>query len=216
MTGPVRNRLLTLYVALLFSSLPACGKAPVQWTEDVLLADGRVLTVTRHSQFNGPREVDHPPQESEWWMEFRHPDTGESVRWKSNSDVMPVALLINAGKTQLLVSLSGDGLSTFKCADPPYLLYSYQSGRWTQVPLSELRGRKIHPNMTYAVTDVEETVARTPHLNAGQAQSFSLSRTYDLRGADIDFRQFGEQIFGDLRRCNPPFNYMPDREGTAQ
>jgi len=34
-----------------------------------------------------------------------------------------------------------------------------------------------------------------------------------LRGGDIDFRQLGTQSFGDMRRCNPPFNYMAEPQG---
>lgn len=199
-----------------FLTLTACGKAPVQWTEDVLLADGRVVTVTRHSDFNGRHDIGQPPQESAWWLEFKHPDTAATVRWESNDELMPVALLIEAGQTQLLVSPSSSGIHRFKCPDPLYLLYSYKRGRWSQVPLATLRGKKVHPNVTYAVGDVERTVARMPHLTARQAQEFSLSRTLALRGGDIDFGQLGEQTFGDVRKCSPPFNRMPDREGTAQ
>ena len=46
----------TLASGLLAAILPlaACGNGGLKWTEDVLLPDGRTVTLTRYQEFKGP------------------------------------------------------------------------------------------------------------------------------------------------------------------
>lgn len=50
--------------------LAACGDNSLNWTENVLLPDGRTVTLTRHQEFKGPHEPGQPPTTSAYWFEF--------------------------------------------------------------------------------------------------------------------------------------------------
>jgi hypothetical protein len=51
---------------LLTISVNACGSDDsLTWTEDVLLPDGRTITLTRYEEFKGWAEPGHPPTGSD-------------------------------------------------------------------------------------------------------------------------------------------------------
>src|SRR5882757_9614183 len=99
-------RVVSCLCLLAWSS--ACTKK-VNWLEDVQLPDGRVVTLKRHQEFGGPHEIGQPSTESDYWFEFKHPDTEEIVRWESNRDVDPVALLLDHRVPRLIVVPRFDG-----------------------------------------------------------------------------------------------------------
>jgi len=205
----------TLASGLLAAILPlaACGSGSLKWTEDVLLPDGRTVTLTRYQEFKGPSEPFTPPTESYYWFEFKNPDTGKKVKWENDRYLATVALSINGAIPQLLTSPNFSGAFKFNCPDPPYLLFRYIDGRWVQVPLMEIVPIEITSNMTsFNVRYVRQFIdANHGHLSVADVAAHGLS---SFTGKVIDFSDLKGQAFG--ARCRAPFNWMLRNAGDKQ
>jgi len=208
---PVRSRKLIFAGFIAIATLlylTACSGS-IEWKEDVKLPDGRIITVTRHQEFKGPREFGEPPTESDWWLEFKNPDTGERVRREGHREIFTVALLMDKGAPQLLVRPGlGGAFRTLGCPDPAYLLFQHESGQWKQIPLAVLSGQKLRPNLTISPSDALPDIrAHDHHLDwrlAGHPSD-------DIQPVDyIDFRNLKEQTFGV--HCDKP-NMLKLQEG---
>ena len=117
-------------------AVAACGRDDsLQWTEDVLLPDGRTITLTRYQEFKGNHEICDSPSVSKYWFEFTHPDVGESVRWEHERTHTTVYLMVHERVAYLLVMLNFGGDTKFHCPSPPFLLYALFGHRWAQQPL---------------------------------------------------------------------------------
>ncbi|MBS0419787.1 MAG: hypothetical protein JSR66_18900 [Proteobacteria bacterium] len=186
----------------------ACTKK-VDWKEDVQLADGRVITLTRHQEFGGPHEIGQPSSESTGWLEFKHPDTGKVVRWDYTRDLRPVALLIDHNATELLVVPEYGEIFRRKCPSPLYFLYRYGEKGWVEKPIEDLRGRKIKRNMISTPFEAKVLMEKNNmHLSVDQTMQFTTGYTYGRR---IDFGKLTTQTF-EMRSCSPPFDYLPEDE----
>jgi len=176
----------------------------VSWTEDVLLPDGRTVTLTRYEEYEGPHELGQPPTSSDHWFEFTQPDTKERVRWEHDRTLGTVALSINDGIPELLTRPTYNGTFEYKCPDPAYLAFHFVNGSWIQIPLTQMRRKIVPPNMNpgYDVRGLDG-IDRN-HLNADDVQQ---TLPYEWRGNKvIDLTMVSEQTFG--KHCDPPFNYM--------
>jgi hypothetical protein len=116
--------------AILFGCLVLCAcidrDTSLKWTEDVRLPDGRIVTLTRYQEFKGPHELGETPSASDYWFEFKHPDTGEVVRWQSDRDLATLALMMDGGAPVLLTRPHfGSSMIRYRCPNPPYLLYQF-------------------------------------------------------------------------------------------
>ncbi len=123
-------------------------QSDLDWTEDVILNDGRIIRLTRHQEFKGPHSLEHPPSASAYWIEFKHPDTGENIRWANEMHLAAVALFIKKGEFWLLTTPKY--VSSWDIHNrpiPPYLLYKYEQS-WGMVPLHEAPIKKIKVNLT--------------------------------------------------------------------
>jgi hypothetical protein len=199
------------YIALL-TMTSACTKK-VDWSEDVQLADGRVVTLTRHQEFGGPHELFQPPTESVGWLEFKHPDTGQKIRWDFTRDLRPVALLIEHNTTRLLVVLEYGAIFRRHCPSPPFLLYQYGEHGWKEEPIENLRGQKIRQNVISTPFDAEE-IMKTDNLHLNVQHTMQRANGY-THGHRIDFGKLTTQTF-EMRGCSPPFNYLLENQETMQ
>ena len=199
---------------LLAAMLPiaACTGSSLKWTGDVLLPDGRIVTLTRYQEFKGPSEPFTPPTESYYWFEFKNPDTGKKVRWENDRYLATVALSFDGATPQLLTSPNFSGAFKFNCPDPSYLLFRHIDGRWVQVPLTEIVPSVITPNMTsFDVRYVRQFIeANHGHLSAANVAAHGLSL---FQGKVIDLTELKEQTFG--KECDDP-DYMLRRPGEKQ
>lgn len=170
-----------------------------------MLADGRTVTLKRYQEFRGPTELFQPRTESDYWLEFKHPDSGETVRWESDRDLATVALMVDGGRPRLLVSPHfGSSIDRYRCPDPVYFLFELQDGRWKQLPLETLKGRRVVPNVTYSVSSSRRRIEEEGKRLSADNTNEIASRGFE--GRAIDFRQLERQTFGT--RCFPPFNLM--------
>ena len=199
---------ICMCVALL-ALTTACTKK-VNWSEDVQLADGRVVTLTRHQEFGGPHEIGQRPTESVGWLEFEHPDSGRKIRWEFTRDLAPVALIIDRDATRLLVVPEYGGLFRYKCPSPPYLLYQYREQGWVEVSIAELRGTKVKRNMITSPVEAKELMKTDDlHLDVDQTMQSAIGYT---EGRRIDFGKLTTQSFG-MKGCDPPFDWLIEDEG---
>jgi hypothetical protein len=154
--------------------LSACGKSDeLTWTEDVKLPDGRVVTLTRWVEFKGAYAMGDTPNESKHRLEFKHPDTGEIVKWENSKEMgmlNTVALMLDKGSPNILsVPSLGDDSHKFNCPNPPYLLYEYANGQWQAKPLGRIPDKLIRANLTTHIKEKSEEIERKKrHLTAAQ------------------------------------------------
>jgi hypothetical protein len=206
---------------LLALVLSACGKSSqLEWTEDVKLPDGRVITLSRWVEFKGGSS--HPGEastESRQRFEFKLPDSGEVVKWQSDMEhglLKTVAVWIEGGRPLLLTepAYGGDSIK-FSCPNPPYLLYEYASGQWRTKPLSKIQIKRIRANLTmHPLERRVEIEQNRRHLSIAETSD---SHIY-LEGVHpvpyiIGFEGMPEQTFVKYENCDRPFNYLISPEG---
>ena len=196
---------LSVCLCALLSACSGNGDS-LKWTEDVLLPDGRVVTLTRYQEFKGPHEFGREPTESDYWLEFRNPDTGEIIRWQYGRDLGTVALLIDKSAPLLLVKPRwGSSRRDFDCPDPPYFLYRYENSTWKRIDLKELPIKRIKSNVTYAVSDRQADIARGKYrLSVQHTQS---AFVLNMQPWVMDFSNMREQTFGHMN-CAKQSNYL--------
>jgi len=196
-------------LGVLLLALTACSERSLEWTEDVELPDGRIVLLTRYQEFRGVHEPGQRPTPSDYWLEFDNPDSRARVRWNGRRDLGTVALLMDEGVPELLMTPWLGGLRPWRCPDPPYLLFRYEAGQWKQIPLMTLRGQKIRPNMTSSPRDAGKDIrSHGNHLDwqlAGHVSDALEPIAY------IDFTNLTTQTFDT--RCQPPFNTLEVKEG---
>jgi hypothetical protein len=195
----------TLLVALLL--LAGCGRDDVlEWTEDVRLPDGRVVTLKRMVEFKGPQALGDTPTESFQRLEFRHPETGETVEWESHKEkgyLKTVAIWIRQGQPVLLLDPAyGDDKHKFNCPNPPYLLQEYVDKRWENKALSKIGIAEIRSNMTAHPKDQREAIARRKYRLTAEETSNSY---IPYKGKEpvpyvISFVGASDQTF-DVKNC---------------
>ena len=194
------RRALALLTALAVSACNAVS--PLKWTEDVKLPDGRVVTLTRYQEFKGPHELGDQPTDSDYWFEFKHPDTGQVVRWQSDRDLETLALLMDGAVPLLLVTPHfGTSFNRYNCPNPPYLLFRYESA-WKQISIDQIPVKKIQVNMTFAPRDSRKKIeASNFHLSAEQ----TINSHHNYRSYLINFDLMKRQTFG-IANCG----HQPD------
>jgi len=178
--------------------LAGCVRSDLTWTEDVRLPDGRVITLKRWVEFKGgSSHLGDPSTESRQSLEFKHPDTGEIVKWHNQMPQGPfrmdlasstpasfdtgpdsmapgllktVAIWLDHGKPRLLGEpMYGGDLDRFYCPNPPYLLYEYTAGKWRNKPLAEIGIQRIRANLTVSPINARDEIERNKrHLSAEQ------------------------------------------------
>lgn len=164
---------------------------PLKWTEDVRLPDGRVVTLTRYQEFKGPHELGETPTESDYWFEFKHPDTGQIVRWQSDRDLATLALMMDGAAPVLLVTPHfGDSMLRYKCPNPPYLLYRFE-GNWKPVPIDRIPVKRLRVNMTESPKYQKAIKESGFHLTADQTSNSE----HNYRPYIIDFSMMTQQTF---------------------
>lgn len=193
----MKKFLLASVVVGTVSTFVACHAKDdsLNWTEDVRLPDGRVVTLNRHQEFKGPYELGDSPSPSDNWFEFKHPDTGQLVRWQSDlkigervpfGDKLPalphdyhlglatVELMMDGKTPVLLVKTEWSGsLDLYNCPSPRYLLYRWETdSSWNLVPLEQLPLKRFRSNMSLVDSGYRKNIeASNLHLNAEQTSS---------------------------------------------
>lgn len=200
------TKMLLVVFACLISVACSNGGDSIKWTEDVLLPDGRVVTLTRYQEFKGPHEIGQPPTASDYWLEFKHPDTSELVRWQYGRDLGTVALMVSEGRPYLLVDPHfGSSRRDFNCPDPPYFLYRYENGSWERVDIKSIPVKKVSSNMSYTDEgDRNKIIKSNYRLTVAQTRE---RYVLTMQPWVMDFSNMPEQTFGHFN-CAKQSNYL--------
>lgn len=179
----------------------------IRWKEDVLLNDGRVVTLDRYQEFKGPHEIGQPPTESDYWFELVHPDTGEKVRWKGDRIHATVALISNEKSLYLLTMVTFDGWIRLGCPDPGFLLWQWRDANWHRVAMEQIPVRRVQANMTVFPASMRDKglIQNGGHAPVGSTQS----ATYNFRPLLLSFESIKTQTFG-ADNCAVERGLLPD------
>lgn len=127
------------------------------WKEEVLLHDGKVLVVTRHSNpadylIPGSRE----PQAADESLEFTLPGTSQRIVWKTEyrneapepNALGPLLLDIVDGVPYLATSPAGCiAYNKWGRPNPPYILFKYEHEKWERISLQEFPPQLVKANL---------------------------------------------------------------------
>jgi len=197
--GDTLNRILGIASTLvLVLVLSACDNAnsPLRWIEDVRLPDGRIVTLTRYQEFKGPHEWGGTPTVSDYWFEFKHPDTGQVVRWQSDRDLDALAMFMDGKVPMLLVRPNFGGVERRNCPNPPYLLFRFV-GSWEQVPLEQIPVKRLRANLTFGISGERKIIESSNfHITAEQTSNTTFQDVPFI----INFSLMKEQTFG-IQNC---------------
>ena len=179
----------------------------LQWTEDVRMPDGRVVTLTRYQEFKGPHELGDTPSASDYWFEFKHPDTGKTVRWESDRDLATLALMMDGTVPVLLARPHfGSSMQRFNCPNPPYLLFRFEHGAWVAAPVAEIPVKRLRANMTSNPDDERKHIVASRHRLSADDTSLTFM---DNRRFIVNFALMKEQTFG-RQNCGRLSNFLID------
>lgn len=225
---------LWLCALFVLQALAACDSgAELRWKEDVKLEDGRVITVSRRSEFKGPYELGKSPGESHVWLEFDHPATKEKVRFETSllhdSEAMvaagarspaepgllqyPRALMMSGDDLYVVTDLSGSIYRFLGCPDPSMFLYLWNRGRWERRPLEEIPYRSFSVNVTVDAKKMRTAIEQARyHLGTDWTYGQSISH----RRGEFDLTGMTKQMFSLPPNCVTciTYEYVRPKQGS--
>lgn len=138
---------------LLLAAVPiaaSCARVDsIKWTEDVLLPDGRTVTLSRYEEFGGRYAPgQQSPTTSASGFEFKHPTTGRVVRFRGNHYFSTRAIFVNGTDTFLILHPYLGGSASYEgCPSPPYVFAKHSVAGWHRIAYAESPLRRITQNM---------------------------------------------------------------------
>jgi hypothetical protein len=194
----ILHRCRAAIVTMTIGLVVGCGSSHLNWTEDVLLPDGRTVSLKRHQDFER-----HYSWEAlgngNYWLEFKNPDTGELIRWNHDRGLGTVALIMHSAAPYLLtMTADGFGAEANNNPNPPYLLFKYDTGKWRQLTLKDMPVLRLRSNMTFTGYDARQrTDSNGDHLTTDVTQVAVIGTE---KPWVMDFSQLKEQTFGYANR----------------
>lgn len=204
-----RRQLWLVISAMAIAVASGCSARtpPLKWTEDVRLPDGRAVTLTRYQEFKGPHELGDTSSASDYWFEFKHPDTGQVVRWQHDRDLAALALMMDGVVPVLLVMPNFGGLDRLGCPNPPYLLYRYEGVNWRQASIDQIPIKRLRVNMTFNPKDQRKAIEGSGyHLTADQTSNSER----DYRPYIINFSLMTQQTF-KTENCGRTLDWLIEK-----
>lgn len=206
-----------LYSLILIVSVAGCRRDDDEliWKEDVLLQDGRTITLDRKAQYRGSRELTQKERGMSWYsVDFDSPVANEKIHWESKmdagtkelvrareegQDVLPamklMAILVKDGQL-FLVMAPRASFEFYRCPDPPYVLLKRDAGQWRRVNLEEI------PYRRFAVNVLRDLLGAKPMImKSGRHVSTAVTATQTNMGWPyvIDLTHMTKQTFD---RCS--------------
>lgn len=157
------------------------GFGGTRWQEEVLLHDGRTISVERWTDRDGRHEIGQRPPIKEQRLTFRLPGTEETVSWKVGyckevgyADLLPLLLDI-VNETPYLVTrpVACLAYNKWKRPNPPYIVFRYTNNDWQQIELQELPMVLKIPNLIISSPDIEAQRAKTKPISAEQIRKLN-------------------------------------------
>ena len=176
------------------------NRSDLDWTEDVLLPDGRVVTLKRHQEFRGPHQIGEPPSASAYWFEFTNSDTGQKVRWENKTGVSTLVLIISNKVPYLLLTPDfGANMYYYNYPNPDYILYKFNGIYWEYINIEKIPFKKIRVNMSFNFNGMRKEIERS-NYHLKKEQTYNSFYQGSLKYI-IDFNKMVEpQTFGKAGR----------------
>lgn len=215
----LRSRAAWLVGAALSLSSPAFAQETVDWTEDALLRDGRLVAV--HLQGNSAPPSFYMAHQktklSQFRLTFAHPDTHETIVWQGARYFDPV-LLDLVDSVPYLVVYGRPTVATvgqYGCPELPYIYLRYGANGWHAVPAEKAPAALVLANLSthdmaadaagrhFSAPEVAHKMERQVRDSLGLVQK-KIPRTLadwtttQKRSAVVD------RLVGDCRAPRPP------------
>jgi len=169
----MKNWMAAISLMILGGGMSACAGG-TSWKEEVLLHDGTKLVVERSAVRKGRHEIGQKPPIGEERLDFKHPVTGERIRWKdAYSDDVGMSnfglLMLEIDSTTAYIVVEPRGCLSYNKwgrPNPPYVVFKYQDGDWKRIALQELPARFKTPNLILSSPDEKAKQAGTDLITA--------------------------------------------------
>lgn len=177
----------------------------VDWREDALLSDGRLIKVEREADWTSEFRLRdpffgllpfYPRVEQQGFTKYRlrfvHPDTHEKISWKGEPYFRPILLDLVDGTPYLVLygSSTKDSESEYGCPELPYVYLKYNSvgwGKWEVVSIEhapvQLKRANLSPKCRFS-TGRDETWASRETERRGGRSVYDLSAEEVQKGMD--------------------------------
>jgi hypothetical protein len=134
------------------SALQACTRS-AEWTDEVLLHDGRTIEVARDAHFHyvGDSGLFFTQVPDQYGFTTKNPDTGKSLRWLGDRG-FSAAVLDFWERTPYLVIISMYSyadLRPYGCPEIPYLFFRHDdaAGEWRQIAAKDFPPALLRANL---------------------------------------------------------------------
>ncbi|MEO8333232.1 MAG: hypothetical protein ABI479_12440, partial [Gallionella sp.] len=128
------------------------------WIEEALLRDGKTIEVKREVEFVMTKSGELSQMFHCWpttyWLKFKHPKTGKTIKWQGEPHFEPVLLDFVNDVPYLVIYGQPDqsNMNKYGCPDTPYIFLRYdeQNNEWEhlqqgQIP-RELKDANLAPS----------------------------------------------------------------------
>lgn len=138
------------------AGLPGSGST-MNWKEEVVLHDGKVLVVERFFHLGDyPTADSHNRSQLDQTLTFTLPDANKKISWKTEyknnvpepNSLGPLLLDVVGGIPYLATSPAGCiAYNKWSRPNPPYILFKYVDDEWTRIPLAEFPAELVRANL---------------------------------------------------------------------
>lgn len=159
-------------ILILGMTLCACvalpGGSATTWEEEVLLHDGRSITVSRRVERGGGHEIGQEPSIRRQTLSFTFPGTSETATWEDSyaqdiggASFLPMLLELDQGSAYLVAHPMGClSYNKWGRPNPPYVVFQYVDKTWTRIPLESLPAVIKTPNLIFSSPEATAAAAK--------------------------------------------------------
>jgi hypothetical protein len=158
--GSMRMRSMTKLIGMLAAgfAMSACGRT-IEWKQEVPLHDGRVIVIERESEQGGYDPFVGMRMETAQTLSFVHPATGERVRWKLPTGLLPHMLDFDkATPYYVLIAHTVADYNKWGCPNPPYMVFRYTGKDWERISFEQLPTPFVTPNLISMAKSYDEFI----------------------------------------------------------
>lgn len=147
----MKLRRLLLTFLILHSVVACAGSRVYEWTEDVKLSDGTVITASRSAQYDASADLRGGREAS--WLQTQSTIVGpigvSTGAPAFRSSLTPLAFDVSPQGYVFLVCIAASGLAIKEWkvrSKEPYVAFALRQGAWQRISMSEAP-RAIRPNL---------------------------------------------------------------------
>ena len=173
----------TLLAVVAGCIVAACGKPAedLAWKQEVPLQDGRMIVLDRLSHIGAEDVLMRLRMETAQTLTFTHPDTGQRIEWAIPKGLLPYMLDFDQGVPYYVLDAHTVGdYNTWKCPNPPYMVFKYVDKQWQQIPFDELPIRFSARNLLDMAKDEERHIING-YVTRDELNKFLKRRDLDRR-----------------------------------